>query len=368
MTRGDLWVADADGTHRSLLVRRADQPAWGPNGGASPSSAPAGSGRCAPTASTNAGSRAAPIRTGRPTAAASPSIATARPTRLRWWYGGGAEGRGRGTEPAYAPDGRLASSGTARSSSAATSSHGPSPDWSPDGRLAWVRDGMIYVAGRRYRPRFQPAWRPGASVAELLPDFDQRAPSGLVIAGGAGRWLLGFTSLVDNLGPGSSVLVGVRPPGASRMTARSASGSRTATTRRYADVGRAPLHELTAAPSLAPDAVRLVRAAHARRPDARPRPQERLLPRRPLGRRAGRWPAGTRSSSATASSSTRRRRASTMGTSPGYTDRYPAFFHGQNVDITGVPAGIYDLSIASTRRCSCTSCATRTTRRRCASG
>ena len=32
-----------------------------------------------------------------------------------------------------------------------------------------------------------------------------------------------------------------------------------------------------------------------------------------------------------------------MGTSPGYTDRYPAFFHGQNIDITGVPAGIYDL-------------------------
>ncbi len=34
----------------------------------------------------------------------------------------------------------------------------------------------------------------------------------------------------------------------------------------------------------------------------------------------------------------------TMGTSPGYTDRYPAFFHGQNVDITHVPAGIYDLA------------------------
>jgi len=32
-----------------------------------------------------------------------------------------------------------------------------------------------------------------------------------------------------------------------------------------------------------------------------------------------------------------------MGTTPGYTDRYPAFFHGQNVDISHVPAGIYDL-------------------------
>jgi hypothetical protein len=37
-------------------------------------------------------------------------------------------------------------------------------------------------------------------------------------------------------------------------------------------------------------------------------------------------------------------RAVMMGTSPGYTDRYPAFFHGQNVDITHVRAGIYDLA------------------------
>jgi hypothetical protein len=32
-----------------------------------------------------------------------------------------------------------------------------------------------------------------------------------------------------------------------------------------------------------------------------------------------------------------------MGTSPGYTDRYPAHFHGQNVELTGVPAGVYVL-------------------------
>jgi hypothetical protein len=32
-----------------------------------------------------------------------------------------------------------------------------------------------------------------------------------------------------------------------------------------------------------------------------------------------------------------------MGTMPGYTDRYPAFFHGQNLDITGVEAGTYVL-------------------------
>jgi hypothetical protein len=29
------------------------------------------------------------------------------------------------------------------------------------------------------------------------------------------------------------------------------------------------------------------------------------------------------------------------GSSVGYTDRYPANFHGQNLDLTGVPAGRY---------------------------
>ena len=29
------------------------------------------------------------------------------------------------------------------------------------------------------------------------------------------------------------------------------------------------------------------------------------------------------------------------GSSPGYTDRYPANFHGQSLDLTGLPAGRY---------------------------
>jgi len=32
-----------------------------------------------------------------------------------------------------------------------------------------------------------------------------------------------------------------------------------------------------------------------------------------------------------------------QGTSVGYTDRYPAYFHGQNLDVTHVPAGTYVL-------------------------
>jgi hypothetical protein len=32
-----------------------------------------------------------------------------------------------------------------------------------------------------------------------------------------------------------------------------------------------------------------------------------------------------------------------QGSSVGYTDRYPAHFHGQNIDLTGVPQGVYVL-------------------------
>jgi hypothetical protein len=36
-------------------------------------------------------------------------------------------------------------------------------------------------------------------------------------------------------------------------------------------------------------------------------------------------------------------RAVEQGSSVGYTDRYPAFFHGQSIDLTDVPAGVYVL-------------------------
>ena len=101
-----------------------------------------------------------------------------------------------------------------------------------------MRDGVIYVAGKRYHRGFQPTWRPPLRVRELLPDFDQRAPSGLVIAGAPGAWRLGFTSLVDNLGPGAPCSSAVRPPGAARMTGTQRVRLANGRTRRYADVAQ----------------------------------------------------------------------------------------------------------------------------------
>ena len=134
------------------------------------------------------------------------------------WYGGDPRIVTDGEDPAYAPNGRLAvvSDGQIVVGGRIVA-EGTSPAWSPGGRLAYVRDNVIYVAEKAVHKGQQPAWQPPKRVRELLPDFDQRPPSDLTIAGGPGRWLLGFTSLVDNIGIGPSVLVGVRAPGHARM-------------------------------------------------------------------------------------------------------------------------------------------------------
>ena len=344
VTRGDLWVADADGTHTGELVADADQPAWSPNGrrlafardgsvwtiradglderrlavGAHPAWSPDGE-------------RLAFDRDG--------EVITVR------WYGGDVRTPARARIRPTARTGSSRSCRTARSSSAgASSAAGTEPAWSPSGKLAWVSGNTIYVDGHAVHAGQQPAWRPASACPELLPDFDQRAPTDLTIAGGPGRWLLGFTSLVDNIGLGpvrARRRARTGPEAHDRHAARPARERQGAHLRRRRAV---PLHELAAAPPLAPDALRQLRAAHARRAHARPRPQERLLPRRPLGRGTGRWPGRRPHFLGDCGQYRPEATRVVMGTTPGYTDRYPAFFHGQNVDITNVPAGVYDLT------------------------
>jgi hypothetical protein len=344
VTRGDLWVADGDGSHRGRLTARADQPAWGPNGrrlafvrdgwvwtiradglderrlarGAHPDWSPDGT-------------RIAFDRDGETYTAL-------------WWYGGAQRDAGVGTDPAYAPDGRLALVADEQVTVGGNVvAQGTSPDWAADGRLAWVRDGMIYIAGKPYHRGSQPAWPPARRVRELLPDFDQRAPTALVIAGGAGHWRLGFTSLVDNLGPGSSVLVGVRSAGQPRMTGTQRVKLANGATRTYRDVAH---FRYTNSPPHHHWHLMRFDSFELHTLDGRTLVRDRksgfcladhwgAAP----GYYPGRHPVFLGDCDQFHPEATR----VTMGTSPGYTDRYPAFFHGQNIEITGVPTGTYVL-------------------------
>jgi hypothetical protein len=161
VTKGDLWTADADGTHPARIAKDADQPAWSPNGrriaftrdGSVHTIRADGSDdrRLAPGAhpawSPN-GERIALDRDDR--------IVTLR------WYGGGVRVAGTGSDPAYASDGRLA---VVREGQIVAGTRvvdeGAEPAWSADGKhVAYVRDGSIYIDRKRVRRGSTNARRP----------------------------------------------------------------------------------------------------------------------------------------------------------------------------------------------------------------
>jgi hypothetical protein len=343
VTRGDVWVADADGTHRARLVRHGDQPAWSPNGrriaftrdgwvltirvdgederrlarGAHPDWTPDGS-------------RIAFDRGGEAWSAL--------------WPGGGVRDLGPGTDPAYSATGRLA---VVQDEQILVGGNvvaqGHSPAWSADGRLAWVRGDTIYIAGRAFHRGSQPAWPAARRVRELLPDFDQRAPSGLTIAGGPGRWLVGFTSLVDNVGLGPSIFVGVRPSGATLMDGTQRVLLANGRTRVYRSVAKfrytnSPPHHHWHLMRFDSFELRTLAGTVL----VRDRKSGFCLADH-WGAAPGFWPGRRPHFLGDCEQFHPDATHVVMGTTPGYTDRYPAFFHGQNIDITGVPAGVYDL-------------------------
>ncbi len=240
------------------------------------------------------------------------------------------------------------------------------PDWSPDGRrLAFVsnrggaqRIWLMRADGGRQQPleTSEPGDdTPDWSVAEdaispergsLLPDLDQQAPSGILVLRTAGSTRLGFTSAVDNVGDGPIHIRGRRFGGARVMQADQLVHHRDGTIGVVPEIGRLayephPPHfhwhlepyedyELRRASDdtfVARDGKSgfclLDRWGHAlRRPGIVPGPP------RFVGDCAGGRPEARRVDE---------------GSSVGYTDRYPGFFHGQDIDITGLEPGLYVL-------------------------
>jgi hypothetical protein len=193
--------------------------------------------------------------------------------------------------------------------------------------------------------------RPAPRTVELLPDLEQQPPADLsvrtAVRGGRRHFLLGFDSATDNVGLGPVVITAHRSSRKSRVmhgaqVVRLAGGGR----HTYPAVGvlryvRSSSHSHWHVMGFqryelrrVSDYALLVRDrksgfcladhwAHAR---------GHFLhePRGPVFK--GNCEQGRPEALAV-----------NQGTSVGYTDRYPSYFHGQNLDITGVPTGIYDL-------------------------
>jgi WD40 repeat protein len=217
---------------------------------------------------------------------------------------------------------------------------GGGPFWSipASGGATTPLAGPPAATGFRLRPTLSP---------ELPPDFDQRVPSGLAVQESNGRYLLGFTSASDNVGLGPLSIVASRP---SRSVPNMRAAQRVRLPQRgartYAGIGF--LHFTIAFPHMHWHLLDFQRYELRRASDhaliVRDRKSGFCLadhwahvhgvvpgkPRKPVFEsNCGQHEPGAL--------------AISEGTSVGYTDRYPAWFHGQNLDITHVRAGIYVL-------------------------
>ncbi|MGE5690682.1 MAG: lysyl oxidase family protein [Pseudomonadota bacterium] len=200
-----------------------------------------------------------------------------------------------------------------------------------------------WAALLRPPPRPEPPPRPDPN--ELLPDLDQRAPHALVVGGGPGRWTLGFASAVDNVGRGPLWLRGTRRTlFATRMDADQVVRLRTGGTRLVRKVGW--IRYTADAPHFHWHVMDFDRYELRRADDFS------LVVRDHktgfcLADHYGHAGARVRVAAPFFLGSCRqfepRAQSVEQGTSVGYTDRYPANFHGQNVELTDVPAGIYVL-------------------------
>jgi hypothetical protein len=209
-------------------------------------------------------------------------------------------------------------------------------------RLA--RDGTEPDWGRLVppRPKPPPAAPPAAPPDELLPDLEQRAPHQLTVTLVRARYKLGFASAVDNIGAGPVWLVARRTARRRIMDASQYVALRGGGRRIYRGVG---IFRYTVEPPHHHwhymDFERYeLRRAHDFRLLVRDRKsgfcladhyghaahRVRVAPAKFLGRCGQFRP---------------RARRIEQGSSVGYTDRYPAHFHGQNLDVTGVAAGRY---------------------------
>ncbi|MEZ5079989.1 MAG: lysyl oxidase family protein [Thermoleophilia bacterium] len=245
------------------------------------------------------------------------------------------------------------------------------PDWAPNGRflayghrrgLDWSLRIVRSTGGaERLLPGTVGYGDPDWSLAggllkanrEQLPDLDQRAPYEVQVVRVDGSWRVGFASATENVGDGPLWLRGVRD-GRARLRTDQVITLRGGGRRIVRRVGKM-LYEFHA-PHFhwhLQDFVRYeLRAADTHRLVKRDRKTGFCLIDR-WGRALTKVP-GVPPPRFTSNCGERNRqvRVVEQGTSRGYSDIYPAFYHGQDIDLTGIPDGRYVLvqRVNATRR------------------
>jgi lysyl oxidase/WD40 repeat protein len=364
---GDLWVANADGSGQRRLERTPNVveygPSWFPNGNAIAYSAqvegklqvrvfhlPTGPSQ---KLADGAGAVVSPqgrvayvagdtvVAGGKPFDA---SVSLTQITDLAW-SPDGSELAYSAVDPAtsirslYVDDGTTLFPGPP----------GDHPVWSPAGdRLAFnigeqlqsmAPDGSDLRQIGSGRPV---DWRSVPAGVPIFPNLVQRPPSGLVTVRGArGHWLLGFTSMVDNRGPGTLWITGHRSRGAGVMQVRQYVSLRGGGVR--VDPASGELHYVVAPPHYHWHMLGFVHAELRTAGNFELRLRDHksgFCIADHYGTAIG-VPHGRPRFLGSCEQFKPRATFVEEGASVGYTDRYPAFFHGQQLDITGVPSGKY---------------------------
>jgi hypothetical protein len=209
-----------------------------------------------------------------------------------------------------------------------------SPSWSRSGKLGH----RVLEPGDEWPEKVRDLETPLLGPRELLPDFDQRSPFRLTLAGTK----LGFASATDNVGDGPIWVRGTRSLPSTPMNAQQLVRLSDGSVRSYDDAGLLRYtpesthshwhlldfqrYELRTAEG---DLVVRDRKSGFCLADHYGQAASRVsvfAGPRFLGNCAAYEPGAM---------------SVEQGTSPGYTDLYPAHFHGQNLELRGVPEGIY---------------------------
>lgn len=357
---GNVYVANRDGSGQRLLLAGSD-PDWSANG---QYVAAARDGEIVMVRRNGRGARRLTAGPGDAQPSWSPDgtrVAFSRNGVIMVARASGADAAvvGNGTEPAWSPDSARVAFASASGIASVRLADGElrlhtldpthrSPSFSLDGSelVFATREGISVVPVEAGEPRrlttgnaaewaFVPARR------ELLPDLDERAPSGLVVARTGGRYRLGFMSEVDNVGVGPMWVRGVRRGQTMRalqLVRTSGGGAET-----HIDAGTL---RYTASPNHSHwHLLRFVRYELRRPSDfalvARDRKTGFCLADH-YGHAPGVRPAPP-VFLGNCGAGNRALRSIEQGSSRGYTDRYYPHYHGQNVDLTGVPSGVYVL-------------------------